>query len=64
MKPHHNKLLTIDAKIYLVLLIFCIAVFAMLGVWWVAPFVALALTVAIHYLNYDVIELLLKGVKK
>jgi len=63
MKPHHNKLLAIDIKIYLVLLIFCIAVFAMLGIWWVGPLVALLLTVCIHLLNYDIVKILTGGKK-
>ena len=58
MKDHHEKLLRVDIKIFALLLIFCLIVFAMLGVWWVAFPVALFLTVVIHILNYDVIELL------
>lgn len=63
MKEHHNKLLWADAKIYIVMLIFCLAVFIALGIWWVAPFVALFLTVCIHLLNYDIVQLLTGGGK-
>ncbi len=56
MKPHHNKLLEIDAKVFVILTIILTAIFYILGAWWIGPILSLILTVIIHFFCYDLIE--------